>query len=87
MTKQVTAAEANRNFSGLLRDVATGDTIVVTSHGRPVAKITAFDEGGATFETEARSQAVKRLWERLAKQPALNLGKMSRDEIYDFLLK
>ncbi len=53
MTKEVSAADANRRFSELLRTVKDGGSVVVTSHGKPVAKISpVFDdnrvaEGGA----------------------------------------
>eukprot|EP01037_Dinobryon_pediforme_P022129 gene22129-23184_t len=42
--KTVSAAEANRQFSKLLREVAAGETIEITSHGQPVAKISPPDE-------------------------------------------
>jgi prevent-host-death family protein len=35
----VTAADANRSFSRLLHDVRQGHSYVVTSHGKPVARI------------------------------------------------
>ena len=40
MDKEVAAADAYRWFSELLRTVKTGQSIVVTRHGMPVAKIT-----------------------------------------------
>jgi len=39
MEKTVSAADANRRFSQLLREVRQGSSYVVTSHGRPVARI------------------------------------------------
>jgi prevent-host-death family protein len=39
MDKLVSAAEANRRFSRILREVGEGRSYVVTSHGRPVARI------------------------------------------------
>ena len=35
----ISAAEANRQFSSVLRQVRDGRAYTVTSHGRPVAKI------------------------------------------------
>ena len=35
--KTVTAAEANRQFSTGLREVAHGESVLVTSRGKPVA--------------------------------------------------
>ena len=37
--KTVNAAEANRQFSTLLRAVAQGQTVLVTSRGKPVATL------------------------------------------------
>ena len=78
MNKIVTAAEANRDFSKLLRSVKDGDTVVVTSHGTPIAKIVPIEDTLA-----AREEAKRRLIERLRSQPALNAGKWTRDELYD----
>ena len=39
MEKTVSAADANRKFSQLLREVRQGSSYVVTSHGRPLAQI------------------------------------------------
>jgi len=39
MSETISAAEANRQFSKLLRAVEAGETITITSHGRPVARL------------------------------------------------
>jgi len=76
MEKQVTAAEANRHFSRLLREVREGDTVVITAHGKPVARLVPAPVKGS----EAAKQA---LLERLRSQPALNLGPWTREELYE----
>ena len=43
MDKIVSAAEANREFSSLLRGVREGQTFVVTSHGKPVARMIVYE--------------------------------------------
>ena len=78
MEETVSAAEANRQFSKLLRGVRDGNSYVVTSHGRPVAKLVPIDE-----EAIAREQARERLMERLRSQPVRNIGRWTRDELYD----
>ena len=78
MEETVSAAEANREFSKLLRGVRDGNSYVVTSHGRPVAKLVPVDEGAI-----AREQARERLMERLRSQPVRNIGRWTRDELYD----
>jgi prevent-host-death family protein len=76
MEKTIPAAEANRNFSRILRDVREGDSFTVTSHGRPIARIVP----AASMDREAAKQ---RLLERLRSQPAMNAGPWSREELYD----
>ena len=78
MEETVSAAEANRQFSKLLRGVRDGTSYVVTSHGRPVAKLVPVDE-----EAIAREQARERLFARLRSQPVRNIGRWTRDELYD----
>lgn len=77
----VTAAEANRYFSKVLRDVKAGETVVVTSHGEPVARIEPVPTDVA--EKARRAEALRELLEHLRSRPALNLGRITRDEIYD----
>jgi prevent-host-death family protein len=76
--KTIAATEANRRFSAILKAVRAGETVTVTSHGQPVATIAPPDRRLAELE-EAR----RRLFARLDSQPARNLGRMTRDEIYD----
>jgi prevent-host-death family protein len=76
--KTVTAAEANRQFSKILREVRGGETVLVTSHGEPVATIAP-----ATASSAARVEAKRRLLEDLRAQPTLDLPRIARDELYD----
>ncbi|KKX29416.1 type II toxin-antitoxin system prevent-host-death family antitoxin [Rhizobium sp. LC145] len=78
MEKAVSAAEANRRFSLILREVREGDSYVVTSHGKPVARILPADAHQETA-TGARSALIS----RLEKQPIVQAGKWSRDELYE----
>ena len=81
MSEFISAAEANRYFSKVIRDVREeGQTYVVTSHGTPVAKIMpVVDEN----DNVMRERAKQLLLERLGKQPVMNLPRFSRDELYD----
>jgi prevent-host-death family protein len=76
MEKAISAADANRTFSKLLRDIKEGQSYVVTSHGRPVARIAPVDEG---HQTNARTV----LLNRLRSQRVLNVGRWKRDDLYD----
>jgi prevent-host-death family protein len=78
MEKIVSAAEANRNFSQLLRTVRAGEVYIVTSHGRPVAKIMPVNAGESSVK-KARASLLKRLRsERVA-----TIGPWRRDELYE----
>jgi len=79
MDEPISAADANRKFSRLLRGVREEHaTYVVTSHGKPVARITPVD---AASGISTRAHAL--LLARLKKQPALNAGSWTRDELYE----
>jgi len=82
MDEIVSAAEANRSFSKLIRGVREGRSYVVTAHGRPVARIVPVDEV-AEIEARFREAARRELFRRLENQPVQNIGKWTRDELYD----
>jgi prevent-host-death family protein len=76
--KAISAADANRKFSQLLRDVREGQSYVVTSHGRPVARLVPVEE-----DRSAANSARRRLLRRLRSQPVIDIGRWTRDELYD----
>nr|WP_294549590.1 type II toxin-antitoxin system prevent-host-death family antitoxin [uncultured Rhodopila sp.] len=78
MDRAISAAEANRSFSRLLREVREGRSYVVTAHGKPVARIVPCDAAGV-----AREKARAALLERLAGQPVIDVGPWTRDELYE----
>jgi prevent-host-death family protein len=78
MDKAVSAAEANRRFSELLRTVKKGRSVVVTSHGKPVARITPVVE-----DDRAAAGARSALFARLRTERAVKAGRWTRDELYD----
>ena len=78
MEEVITAAEANRAFSRILREVRAGQTFVVTSHGKPVARIVPANERD-NDDDAARDE----FFDRLKSLPPLNVGKWTRDELYD----
>ncbi|MCL4351879.1 MAG: type II toxin-antitoxin system Phd/YefM family antitoxin [Firmicutes bacterium] len=49
--EQVGAYDAKTHLSELLDRVAQGDTIIVTKHGRPIAKLVPFREDTLSEET------------------------------------
>jgi prevent-host-death family protein len=78
MEKTVSAADANRRFSEILRTVRKGRSVVVTSHGKPVAKIVPVDEDGHAVEAARNA-----LLARLQKQRVLKASHWTRDDLYD----
>ncbi len=78
MDQAISAAEANRNFSHLLREVRGGHSYVVTAHGKPVARIVPCDEANM-----ARGAARSALLQRLMAQAAVDVGPWTRDELYE----
>ena len=78
MEESVSAADANRRFSLILRGVREGQSYVVTSHGRPVARIVPADRQEGVV---SRSRAT--LLSRLERQPVVNAGRWTRDELYE----
>lgn len=76
MDKVIAAAEANRRFSSILREVGHGDSFTITSHGRPVARIVPADHAERDVQRDA-------FLKRLREQPTMNIGPWQRDELYD----
>ncbi len=78
MEEAVSAADANRKFSLLLRGVREGHSYVVTSHGKAVARLIPVGkhEGVAASAREA-------LLSRLETQPVLHAGRWTREELYE----
>jgi len=76
--KSVSAADANRRFSELLRAVKSGRSVVVTSHGRPVARVVP-----VTGDDSTAGAARSALFARLRKERVVNVGRWTRDELYD----
>jgi prevent-host-death family protein len=73
----ISAADANRRFSEVLRRVRDGSSFVVTSHGKPVAKIMPVSR---TDRVASRARGA--LLARLRAQPTVDIGRWTRDELY-----
>lgn len=76
--RTISAADANRHFSALLRDVSTGEVFTVLSRGRPVATI-----GPAYASVGGREAARLSLVERLRSQSPAGSRDWTRDELYE----
>lgn len=73
-----TAANANRYFSAILRRVTRGQSVTITAHGRPVARLIPVDRADETADA-ARGLLFARL--RAAR---ISKGvRWTRDDLYD----
>jgi len=76
--KTISAADANRHFSSVLREVASGEVVTVLSRGKPVAIISPSRSGGPE-----RDSAKCHLLERLRQQKTSGARNWTRDELYE----
>lgn len=76
--KIVTATEANRHFSEILKEASEGEEIRIESRGKLVAEL-------SPIRKTDRSQLAARdlLFERLRTAKPVVVGNWSRDELYD----
>jgi prevent-host-death family protein len=77
--KTVALQMPNRDFCALLRQVARGTRITVTSRGKPVATLCAIGPG----EGRERSAARRALLARLRAAPVTGERNSTRDQLYE----
>ncbi|MBP8294639.1 MAG: type II toxin-antitoxin system prevent-host-death family antitoxin [Burkholderiales bacterium] len=77
--KSISATEARRHFSALLREVSRGVRITVTSRGKPVATISAADQ----VDHRARLAAKRALLSRLRATAGVGSRNWLRDDLYE----
>jgi prevent-host-death family protein len=70
--RQIQASEAKSHFLRLLDDVERGETLIITRHGRPIARIAP--------EAEARQEEIDRAIAGI-KELRKRAGKMTFEEI------
>ncbi|MEO7027523.1 MAG: type II toxin-antitoxin system prevent-host-death family antitoxin [Caulobacteraceae bacterium] len=80
----VGAAEANRSFSKLLRQVREGARVTITSHGEPVAEL-ASPTNGSDGRREEAQRALNVLEAHWAAHPPVIGKPWKRDDLYDYL--
>lgn len=77
MDRAISASDANQRFSELLREVQEGETFVVTSRGRPVAKVTPVDD------LHRQGPAIDALLDFVAALPRRRAGAWRREDLYE----
>lgn len=81
MERSISATDANREFSRVLNEVANGETYVVTSHGKPLVRLTPIEKPAVDPETvDDRRAHLAKLRNRPARDDRPGF---SRDEFYD----
>jgi prevent-host-death family protein len=79
MPAAVSAADANREFSKLLRRVRDGESITIMSHGRPVAKLVPI-----SAEDRVRTAARAALFKRLRTQKGERIPRTwTREDLHE----
>ncbi|MFY7759670.1 type II toxin-antitoxin system Phd/YefM family antitoxin [Aquidulcibacter sp.] len=76
MTTQIAAFDAKQKLSELLNRAHGGETIVITRHGVPYAKLVPIEAPAN------RDEAKRQLLERLRQQASLNLPPLPREQLY-----
>jgi prevent-host-death family protein len=76
--KTITSANANREFSRLLKEVRLGEDITILSRGTPVAKITSISS-----DTMRKSAMKKLLLSRLKSQSVTGVRNWTREDLYN----
>jgi antitoxin (DNA-binding transcriptional repressor) of toxin-antitoxin stability system len=74
--KTISAGDANRHFSALLRDVSRGEQVVILSRGKSVATMNPVLAG------HRHLLARRALLQRLRMQQPQELPSWTRDELY-----
>jgi len=78
MDRAISATDANRNFSRLLHGIRKGYSYVVTSHGKPIAKVIPMAE-----RDKVAAGARSALLARLRSQRVVDVDRWTRDELYE----
>jgi prevent-host-death family protein len=81
MPRTVTLRDANQNFAKYIREAESGNELVITRRGVPVAKL--IPASGKRVLTPEQQAALARTLKRMKKGWALGDWKITRDEIYE----
>lgn len=76
MDRAISASEANQHFSEMLREVGQGESFVVMSRGRPVARV-------VPAGSKSQRRAVRELLDFLEGVPRRSARDWRRQELYD----
>ena len=77
--RAVSAREANQAFSRILQEAESGDTVVITRRGKPVAVVAPY----AAHLSPDRKQAIERIVALMRKGIPLGGRRFTRDEMHE----
>ena len=77
--RAVTAREANQSFSRVLRDAESGDTVVITRRGKPVAVIGPYTPD----RSREREQAIEHAVALMRQGLPIGGRRFTRDEMHE----
>ncbi len=77
MDRAISASDANQRFSELLREVQEGESFIVTSRGRPVAKVTPVDD------LDRQGPAIDALLDFVGALPRRRAEEWRREDLYE----
>lgn len=78
MVETISASEANRQFSALLRGIGHGRVYHITRHGHTIARLVPADDSNSSAKA-VREQ----LLAELRQGPGYDIVPWTRDELYD----
>ena len=76
MDRLISATEANQRFSEMLRDVGAGESVTITSRGRPVARL-------VPVEQASQAEKVRQLLAYVDTLPRIVGEPWTREDLYD----
>ena len=81
MQQRINLREANQNLSKYINSLKSDDELVITKHGRAVAKLIPINE--EKILNSSQQEALKRLLNRMTEGYHLGGQGINRDELYE----
>lgn len=81
MNRRVSTTDVEQNLTSIIHDVEEGETFVITSDGREVARLSPVEK--FDVNSEKAKQARKELFEHLRQVKAIDIGPWTRAELYE----
>lgn len=78
MVEIISASEANRQFSALLRGIGKGTVYHITRHGNTIARLVPANDSNSSADAVR-----KQLLAELREGPGYDIVPWTRDELYD----